>query len=335
MSRNKEALIRYRIINNCLLNGHLKTKDEIMNIFHETLGKEVSERTFADDIKVMREDEELGYMAPIAFDKINKGYYYSDKNYSIDNIPLSIEEIDALSFAAALLDQYKRIGIFGKFTGAVEKIVDLVKVRKKMESDHFEQFVEFENAPLVKGSEFIEPIITAIKNKMVQEITYQSFNSNISKSYCIHPYYLKEYRNRWYIIGLDNDKQEIITLGLERILTLQDKNNLFFLNKNFNPKEYFGNILGVSVYNHQNTPVEILIKFTPQQALYIKTQPLHNSQTIISENENESIISYHLCPNYELRSYLLSLGKGCTVLKPETLRNEISEMAKEILDLYK
>jgi predicted DNA-binding transcriptional regulator YafY len=335
MSRSKDALIRYRIINNCLLNGKIKTKEEIISIFQESLGKDVSERTFADDIRAMREDEELGYLAPIVFDKLNKGYFYNDKNYSIDNIPLSIEEIEALSFAASLLDQYKRIGIFGKFTGAVEKIVDLVKIRRKMESDQFEQFVEFENAPLIKGSEFIEPLIMAIKNKKVLSIEYQSFSSDKAKTHILHPYYLKEYRNRWYLSGLDDEKQVVITLGLERMLTVEDKASLFFTSKTFHPKEYFGNILGISVNNNQNTPEEIQISYTPQQALYIKTQPLHQSQEIISENAIECIMSYRLCPNYELKSYLLSLGKGCKVLQPESLKKEIVDMAKEIVELYK
>jgi predicted DNA-binding transcriptional regulator YafY len=335
MSRNKEALIRYRIINNCLLNGKIKTKEEIMNMFHDTLGKEVSERTFADDIKAMREDEELGYLAPIVFDKQNKGYFYGDKNYSIDNIPLSAEEIEALSFAASLLDQYKRIGIFGKFTGAVEKIVDLVKMRRKMESDQFEQSVEFENAPLIKGSEFIEPLLLSIKNKKVLSIDYQSFSSSQPKPHTLHPYYLKEYRNRWYLTGLDDEKQTIITLGLERILKIEEKTGIFFTSKPFDAKQYFGNIIGISVYNQQNTPEEILISFTPQQALYIKTQPLHHSQEIVQENELECIARYHLCSNYELRSHLLSLGKGCKVLKPESLRKEIATLAQEVADLYK
>ena len=335
MSRNKDALIRYRIINNCLLNGKIKTKEEIISIFQESLGKDVSERTFADDIRAMREDEELGYLAPIVFDKLNKGYFYDDKNYSIDNIPLSTEEIEALSFAASLLDQYKRIGIFGKFTGAVEKIVDLVKIRRKMESDQFEQFVEFENAPLIKGSEFIEPLIMSIKNKKVLTIEYQSFSSDKAKTHILHPYYLKEYRNRWYLSGLDDEKQVVITLGLERMLTIEDKVGIFFTTKTFHPKEYFGNILGISVNNQQNTPEEIRISYTPQQALYIKTQPIHQSQEIISENDRECIMRYRLCPNYELKSYLLSLGKGCKILQPESLKKEIVDMAKEIVELYK
>ncbi len=334
MSRNKEALIRYRIINNCLLNGKIQSKEEIMHLFRETLGKEVSDRTFADDIKAMREDEELGYLAPIVFDKTHKGYQYSDKNYSIDNIPLNTEEIEALSFAATLLDQYKRIGIFGKFTGAVEKIVDLVKIRRKMEADQFDQFVEFENAPLIKGSEFIEPLIIAIKNKKVLAIEYQSFSSSQPKQYILHPFYLKEYRNRWYLTGLDNERQTIITLGLERILEIGEKPNLFFTSQVFNPKQYFGNIIGISVYNDQTTPEEIIIRYTPQQALYIKTQPLHHSQEVLSENAEECLVKYHLCPNYELRSHLLSLGKGCKVIKPEWLRKEIAGMAQEVANLY-
>lgn len=334
MSRNKDALIRYRIINNCLLNGKIKTKEEIMQLIQETLGKGVSDRTFADDIRAMREDEELGYLAPIVFDKVNKGYFYGDKNYSIDNIPLTREEIEALSFAATLLEQYKRIGIFGKFTGAVEKIVDLVKIRRKMESDQFEQSVEFENAPIIKGSEFIEPLILAIKNKKVLSIDYQSFSSDKPKSHILHPYYLKEYRNRWYLTGLDEEKQSILTLGLERMLKIEEKSGIFFTNKTFDSKQYFGNIIGISVYNQQTIPEEILISFTPQQALYIKTQPLHHSQEILSEDGTSCLVKYYLCPNYELRSHLLSLGKGCKVMKPESLKKEIADMAQEVADQY-
>jgi predicted DNA-binding transcriptional regulator YafY len=335
MPKNKDALMRFRIINNCLLNGKIKTREEILEAMYQTLGKKVSVRTLAGDIKAMREDTELGYLAPIRCDKKqNNGYYYTDKNYSIDNLPLSKDEIDALSFAAALLEQYKRIGIFGKFTGAVEKIVDVVKIRRNMAAEQFEQYVEFESAPLIKGSEFIEPLLLSIKNKNVLQIVYQSFSSNHPKHYTLHPFFLKEYRNRWYLTGLDEEKQGITTLGLERILEATVNPNLFYTNQPFCPKTYFGNIIGVSVFNQSNVPEKIVIHFDPQQAQYIKTQPLHSSQQILEENSEGTKVQYLLCPNYELKSYLLSLGKACKVLQPQSLQDELARMATEILALY-
>ena len=305
MPKNKDALIRFRIINNCLLKGQLRTKEEIIQQIQATLGTEISTRTFAEDIKNMREDEALGYLAPIVFDKINKGYCYSDKNYSIDNIPLNAEEIEALSFAASLLDQYKRIEIFEKFTGAVDKIVDLVKIRRKMESNQVEQYVEFESAPLIVGSNHIEPLANAIRQKKVLKIHYQSFNSEKAKNYTIHPFYLKEYRNRWYLIGQEEEKQAVITLGLERILELTELPNVTFTSTTFNPKQYFGNSIGISVSNHNTTPEEIIIQYSNPLNLYIKTQPIHSSQTLVSEEETNCVMKYSLCPNYELKSMLL------------------------------
>ncbi len=334
MPKNKDALIRFRIINNCLLKGKLCTKEEIIQQIEATLGTEISTRTFAEDIKNMREDEALGYLAPIVFDKINKGYHYSDKNYSIDNIPLNADEIEALSFAASLLDQYKRIEIFEKFTGAVDKIVDLVKIRRKMESNQVEQFVEFESAPLIVGSNHIEPLANAIRQKKVLKIHYQSFSSEQAKNYTIHPFYLKEYRNRWYLIGLEEEKQAIITLGLERMIEIHELHNLNFTSKTFNPKQYFGNSIGISVSNDNTIPEEITIQYTNPLHLYIKTQPIHSSQTLVSEAENTCVMKYSLCPNYELKSMLLSFGKNCKVLKPESLQKEIVAMAKEITNQY-
>jgi predicted DNA-binding transcriptional regulator YafY len=331
---NKDALLRYRIINNCLLNGKVKTKEELIKAIQDTIGREISDRTFAADIKAMREDEELGYLAPIVFDKEVKAYRYGDHKYSIDKIPISAEEIDALSFAASVFEQYKRIELFEKFSGAVDKLVDLVKIRRNATTEQLDQFIEFENAPLVKGTDFLEPIIAAIKAKNILQIEYQSFNRTAPKRHKIHPYYLKEYRNRWYLIGYDEEKSAILTLGLERIAAMTADKKITFEKQSFNAHTYFRNTLGVSVHNEHSIPEEIIIRFTPQQAMYLKTQPMHHSQEIVSENDQECIMRYLLCANYELKSYLLSLGTGCEVLQPANLRQSIKMIASEITALY-
>jgi len=334
MSRNREALIRYRIINNCLLNGRVCLREEILSKIQETLDKPISRRTFDEDIKNMREDEGLGYLSPIVFDKEKKGYYYSDKNYSINKIPLSLEEVEALSFAASMLEHYKRIGIFEKFTGAVDKIVELVKTKRTLENDPVDLVVEFEDAPTVKGSEFIEQLIAAIRTKKVLCLHYQSFSTNLAKQYTIHPYYLKEYRNRWYLLGLENEKEEVITLGLERILSIETNPNKFYTHIPFDSAAYFKHTIGISVSNRQNTPERVVVNYSPQQALYLKTQPLHASQKIVAETNGACIMEYLLCPNYELKALFLGMGKSCRVLEPLSLVEEMKSLAKDILRTY-
>ena len=160
----------------------------------------------------------LGYDAPIKFDRNRKAYYYDPSDYSIDNIPLNDEEIQSLTFAATLLDQFKNVEIFSKFTGSVQKIVDAVNIHRVQNEKGILDFVDFEKVPFVKGSEFLDPIIKAIRQKQVLKITYHAFHSEKDHHHDIHPYLLKEYRNRWYLIGFHDYFREIRIYGLDRIV---------------------------------------------------------------------------------------------------------------------
>lgn len=125
MPVNKDALVRYRIINKCLTNKFKRfpSKQELIESCIDALGCNISERTLEKDLQDMRYNEELGYMAPIAFDKKNNGYFYTDTNYSIDKIPLNTEEVNALQMAVSVLDQLKHIPLLEQFSGALRKLL--------------------------------------------------------------------------------------------------------------------------------------------------------------------------------------------------------------------
>lgn len=157
----------------------------------------------------MREDARLGFFAPIKHSREKNGYYYEDPDYSIDNIPLNEEELEALSFASTMLEQYKHIEIFSTFTGAVQKIVDAVSIQRMLKAEPSYPFIQFESVPEMKGSEYLMAIIAAIRDKTVLKIKHKRFDSNKAYLHLVHPYLLKEYRNRWYLIGLNDDLEQI------------------------------------------------------------------------------------------------------------------------------
>ncbi|MBM3435833.1 MAG: WYL domain-containing protein [Bacteroidetes bacterium] len=202
MSLNKYALIRYRVINQCLKDYKYVTKDKLKKACEGKLDiTPISYRTIDADIHNMRHDDRLGYNAPIKFDAIRKVYYYDDPDYSIDQFPLNREEVLALSFTATLLQQFKHVDIFNKFAGSVQKIVDAVKVYRLSEENETLSFVDFEKVPSEKGSEHLHVLINAIRHKKVVHIVYRAFYSGKNHQHDIHPYLLKQYRNRWYLIG--------------------------------------------------------------------------------------------------------------------------------------
>ncbi|MCB0483495.1 MAG: hypothetical protein KDC37_02930, partial [Flavobacteriales bacterium] len=141
MPANKYALLRYRIIDKCLRNSQrpYPSKELLRSacdeVLYQSFGERVSPSTIEKDLYAMRFEEHLGYEAPIAFHKLRKGYYYTDPNYSLEKIPLSHEEIDAVKFAAITLGQYKELELFKQFGDAIEKILQRLDIGASVSSE--------------------------------------------------------------------------------------------------------------------------------------------------------------------------------------------------------
>jgi predicted DNA-binding transcriptional regulator YafY len=333
MPKNKDALIRYRVINRCLRERTYVTLQDLKEACERTLDiYPIGERTIQADINAMRYDGGLGYNAPIKIDRGRGAYYYEDPNFSIDNIPLNEDEIESLVFASRLLEQYSDIEIFRTFTGSVRKLVDTLNVYRLNDEDTIRNFIEFETAVIAKGTEFLEPLIEALKNRHVVRIEYKSFTSRKKTVNLIHPYHLKEYRNRWYLIGYNDTYSGIRTYCLDRILSVSAEENVRFTDKGFDARKYYENVIGVSVINRK--PVEILIEFSEVQAQYVITQPLHHSQQRVTEIKDRIVFRYFLVPNFELIAAILYWGEEVKVLKPKQLTDKILQITRKTIDGY-
>jgi predicted DNA-binding transcriptional regulator YafY len=334
MPANKNALIRYRVINRCLLKAKRASFEELRSACEKALDiYPIGDRTIAADIHAMRYDEELGYNAPIKMDTFSKVYYYEDPDYSIDKIPLGEDEQESLIFAARLLSEYKEIEIFSTFSETVEKIVQAVNVYRQTKNDVSTSFIQFEKNSLARGTKYLEPLITATRNRQVIKVDYKSFTSQKTKTHIIHPYYLKEYRGRWYLIGHNDIHSGIRTYSLDRIMGVHKENTKRFKDVGFDPQKYYENVIGVSVVDEN--PIEIQIAFSELQAQYVITQPLHHSQTLVSESENKIIFKYFIIPNFEFFSQILAWGNEVEVIKPEAIRKSIKLNAESILQIYR
>lgn len=328
MPKNKQAYIRYRIIDACIRNKQkpFPTKEELIKAC-EVIAS-VSLRTIEQDLYDMQNDEELGYLAPIKYDKRQKGYYYEDPNFSISNIPLKENDLYALEFAVALLKQFEGIDTVAQFSEAVTKIEDYVNVRSLMTDTDMAQVIQLEQSTSSSGQQFLNLILGAIKEHKTITFTYQKFDSSAAKEHVLAPYVLKEYRNRWYVTGKSNDI--IVTFGLDRILTLALNKELFTPDPEFNINDYFKYSFGISVSNNLK-PEEIILQFTPTQGAYIKSQPLHATQQILKESPDFMQVSIRVIPSFELKSQLLSYGSSVRVLEPDWLKQEIITEAHRII----
>jgi predicted DNA-binding transcriptional regulator YafY len=215
--------------------------------------------------------------------------------------------------------------------GIIQKLTDTIKINSFVSGGMESDFIDFEKVPEFWGSNFLQTLIEGIQMKKVLEIYYQPFYEDKPYFIRVHPYLLKEYRYRWYLIGLNDAKKELRTYGLDRIWEIKET-NLAFIEKNFNSKEYFKNTVGI--ISPPGEPPRIRIEVLKPQAYYLITQPLHPSQSIESEDDKIITFNYRVHPTYEFKALLLGLGSDVKILEPGGVRMEIIRELKEALEGY-
>ncbi len=148
-----------------------------------------------------------------------------------------------------------------------------------------------------------------------------------------HPWYLKQYNNRWFIFGLNESSGVMNNLALDRIECLEETTLEYRENTAIDFSEYFEDIIGLTKLENEK-PVKIVLHISPEQAPNITTKPLHASQKQVSKDENGISISIKVIPNFELEKLLLSFGDEVKVLEPEKTREQIREKFRKGLEHY-
>jgi predicted DNA-binding transcriptional regulator YafY len=335
MPVNRNALIRYRTIDKCLQNRRRKwTIDDLIEACNETLyeyegiEKSVSIRTLRLDLNAMRSDK-LGYNAPIIV--VDKKYYsYEDPAYSITNIPLTTKDLSILQEVSHLLRQFKGFSHFNEVTEMVNKLED------KIYSEQYQQppAIDFEKNELLTGIQWLDVLYKAIVSQTTVQLTYQSFRARSAGQFIFYPYLLKEYRNRWFILGMTKRGKEIMTLALDRIQAIEYlPDELFREQKNFDPHTWFESIVGVT-RNAGDSPTLVVFWANHIHAPYIKTKPIHPSQKIVEEVKGGTHFSIEVVPNFELERELIGFGEGLKVLSPSGLVRTIRKKISLMYELY-
>ena len=333
MPVNKDALLRYRIIDSCLRKKYNRyiTLEQLQQECYELLGTEVSERTIKSDLNAMRHDEVLGYLAPIEYSHAHRGYFYTDQSYSIEKLPFTEADTQAVLFAVNMLSRFRGVPLLQQFQGAVDKLFNAMQSSRKLSKEE-SHVVEMESSPEAKGGEWLSELISAIINREAIGLTYQSFNRDEPVHYALHPYLLKEYRNRWYLLAFDEEKAKIKTFGLDRIVHLERSERHFQLSPNFKPSDYFKYSYGIT-YSEQ-APMEVHLSFYGPSCHYVLTKPLHPSQQIISQSPDSLEVKLKVLHSYELLADILSFGDACQVLGPSQLKKEVKTILEKALRKY-
>lgn len=334
MSTNKNATIRYQALDRCFRNpGRKYYIDDLIEACNEALldidpnSSGVKKRQIYEDIKFMQDSR--GFDAPIeSFKEGRNAYYrYTESDYSINSQPLNEQEAQQLKESLLTLSRFKGLPQFEW----VEEIKARLEQDFKLKSDT--KVISFEENQYLTGREFIGALYQAIVNRRVINIAYKPFKTTANLEYTIHPYYLKQYNNRWFLWGLNEQEGKLSNIALDRISTISDSNSEYIINEAIDFEDYFEDVVGVSVPAGKPTQ-KVTLKIQSDLWPYIKTKPIHGSQKVLESNSEFTIIQIEVIPNYELESIIFSHAEKIEVLSPLDLRKCLAERIKLLTEKY-
>ncbi len=335
MPVNRNALLRYKTIDHCLQNRRRRwTLDDLIDCVsqalyeYEGISKGISRRSIQADIQVMRSSR-LGYNAPIVV--LEKKYYtYEDPNYSITNIPLNESDLSKMNEAVEILRQFKGFSHFNQLNEVVQKLEDHVYAA----AHQTRSVIALETNDQLKGLQHLDVLYQSIIHQKAVRLTYQSFKARMPGVFYFHVWWLKEFKNRWFAIGVKGKGAPILTLALDRMQSIETETSIpYVTNDRVDPSTYYQHVIGVSVSeNVRPSTVKLLVDHA--NAPYIETKPLHHSQQVVERREDGIIISLQVQLNYELEREILGFGSSIIVLAPESLRKTMQKKFFEGMTKY-
>ena len=196
------------------------------------------------------------------------------------------------------------------------------------ESHHLKRRIIFEQIP--SGQKFLTPIIGAMRDGNSLEMTYKSFWKQNEYTTEVEPYFVKVFKQRWYMIARNVYNGAMRIYALDRIHDLRQTENTFTIPKDFSAEDYFYNAFGI-IIEDKCPPETVELKVYGMQREYFRTLPLHHSQKEIETKEEYSVFRYRIAPTYDLMQEILSHGGDVEVMAPANLRNEVRMHAEAIV----
>jgi hypothetical protein len=274
------------------------TLEEIQHRFesHFGRGEELSERQFHRYTDAV---EEL-FDIEIKYSRSQRGYVVADR-----------EGIDNMGMRNWLLQTFSVNGMLH-------------------ESQELKNRILLEEVP--SGQQHLTTIVDAMRESVALSMTYHSFHREEPSTFEVEPYCVKLFEQRWYMLGKSEGYDELRLYALDRIKALEPTERKFKLPKKFDAAKFFEDYYGIIIGDEDFDVEPVALKVDSWQSKYLRTLPLHHTQVEVERNEEYSIFEYRLCPTFDFRQKLLSMGDSVGVLAPMLLRTIIREKAEQTVE---
>lgn len=326
MPVNKNAYLRFQLINEKLQKGRYPSLNDLMDYLEEN-DLRVSRSTLEKDLEVMRNRFDL----PIAYDRYKEGYYYTDPMASFDS-SLSNEDVETVWMAVETLRQFRHSDAFKNVGKSLDRIMSRLKIDLAEKQEHASKVIYYEPEPYFAGSEWLSVIYDAIREQMIISFT---FNHLGNKAYHeLNPYFLKEFAGRWYVIGIEKD--QAVTFGLDRIEELVKCENDFRRNQEKAHQIKLNIELNLGILDFRVRKHGVQIRFDASLADEIKSNPFLANQGIVHEDAKDIIVYLEVVLNEAfVRKVVFPYGDKATVLAPPFAVDVVVRTLTRMLDLHK
>ncbi len=333
MPKTKSAELRIKVIDACL--SDRKRQYSTAKIF-ERCNEELLKRDFVPitAMNSIRDDmDQIQRIYPGAdIESYREGrniyYRYADPDFSIFKTPMKPDEIIQLTQTLRLLRRFKGMPQFDW----VDEIAERLGASLKLDESS-DEIVGFDENLDLEGLDNFTPLFNAIVDKQPLKLTYQSFRMDCEETIIVHPYYMKQYNKRWFLIAWNDEYNFMANYAFDRIKGIADA-NVAYKPTDVDFFDYFDEMIGVSK-DTRTEPQIVKLWVSPAQWPYIKTKPLHGAtQHLVSQDEHGAVITIEVYLNYELEQLLLSFGEKVKVLEPVELRDRIKQRLTEAAKNY-
>ena len=335
MPTNKNAAIRYQTLDKCFRDRRhryymedLIDKCEEAIYYYNGVGG-VSRRQIFEDIKFM--ESETGWSVPLERKQDGRRVYYRyrDPDFTINAQPLTEDEARQLRSVIITLRRFRGL----PSNAWVDEVISNLEWRFGLRGKQ-ENMIGFEQNPYLRGLNLLPDIIDAATSYQAVRITYRNYkNCDEEYTVVVHPWYIKQYNNRWFLMAYDAEADRISNYALDRIQNFNVEEDVAYIpNKEVDFEHYFDDVFGVTIPPSDVEKIRVLLQFSKKQYPYIVSKPLHHSQEIV-DAENR-ILAVEVRPTYEFTQLILSFGFDVQVLEPEPFKQEILANLRRNLQNY-
>lgn len=337
MPITRSAFQRYRIIDEIISRYPRQfSKQRLFEVCQDKCGIR-SMSSLEKDIQRLREDHD----APIAYDKRRNSYYYTDPQFRLLRLMLSPDDMEALDYAREVLTATQGASVAGELANALQRVRQSLDIIREVKSEPLMRRIVYVEERVLGGNRQYVPVLIRAINQN-RQITFRYHKHEIpvgeapttEKLRTLHPILLREVADSWYVIGYDEPTGKERTFALDRMSDLDISLDLCNVPPVVleNVSELFEHIYGIT---DSSGPVEeILLSFSPLFGRYVKAKPIHQTQEVVRDTDDECVVRLRLAPNRDLLMHLRSYGEHLTVLQPATLVRAVQESLQATLNHY-